>query len=106
MPRRENKDMPKVLSGFLYSDAGSFAVGSPAWSDWVIGTTAFYFESPVGTFTARKELRSGSWYWYAYRKRAGRLSKLYLGKSEELTNERLAKVAQLLERRVSERDST
>ena len=103
MPRRENRDMPKVESGYLYSDAGSVAVDSPQWSAWLVEHTAFYFESTTGTFTARKELRAGSWYWYAYRKRQGVLSKRYMGKSEELTGSRLAAVAELLDRRVRER---
>ena len=97
MPRRENRDMPRVESGFLYSDAGSVAVGGAEWLTWLQSHTAFYFESTVGTFTARRELRSGSWYWYAYRKRQGKLSKRYLGKSAELSSSRLGEVAQLLD---------
>jgi LuxR family transcriptional regulator, maltose regulon positive regulatory protein len=103
MPRRENRNMPRVESGYLYADAGSLAVDGQEWLPWVESHTAFYFESPGGTFTARRELRSGSWYWYAYRKHKGRLSKLYLGKSVELTGARLVEVAELLDRRVSER---
>ena len=104
MPRRENKTMPKVESGYLYTDAGSVALDSPEWISWVEAHTAFYFESTTGTFTARKELRSGGWYWYAYRKHLGKLSKCYLGKSQELTSSRLVEVAELLDRRVSERN--
>jgi LuxR family maltose regulon positive regulatory protein len=100
MPRGENRDMPKVESGYLYADAGSVAVDSSQWLPWLVAHTAFYFESTVGTFTARKELRSGGWYWYAYRRQQGRLSKRYLGKSEELTGARLVEVAEQLDQRI------
>ena len=96
MPRRENKSMPKVESGYLYSDEQSFALGSESWREWLVSALAFYFASPNGTFTARKELRSGGWYWYAYRRYRGRLAKLYLGKSEDLNTERLVEVARKL----------
>jgi hypothetical protein len=99
MPRRENKSMPKVENAFLYSDAGSFPVGGREWSSWITASTAFYFFSPAGTFTARKELRSGGWYWYAYRKHQGKLYKRYMGKSEELTNELLVETAEQLDSR-------
>jgi len=102
MSRRENQNMPKVESGYLYSDAAGCAVDSPAWISWLEGHTAFYFESTVGTFTARKELRRGSWYWYAYRKHRGKLKKQYLGKSVELTGARLLSGAEALEWRISE----
>jgi LuxR family maltose regulon positive regulatory protein len=98
MPRRENRNMPKVESGYLYADVGSLAVDSPEWLSWVQSHTAFYFQSTGGTFTARRELRSGSWYWYAYRKRQGKLLKRYIGKSEELTSVRLGEVARDLDR--------
>lgn len=96
MPRRENRDMPKVESGYLYADTGSLAVDGPEWLSWLESHTAFYFASPVGTFTARRELRSGSWYWYAFRRYRGKLSKVYLGKSVELTSSRLAAAADAL----------
>ncbi len=50
------------------------------------------------TFTARKEQRPGGWYWYAYRRSQGKLHNVYLGKTEELTLERLNTTAEALER--------
>jgi len=50
------------------------------------------------TFTARKEQRPGGWYWYAYRRSQGKLHNVYLGKTEELTLERLNATAETLER--------
>ena len=100
MPRHENKSMPKVESGYLYTDEGSFPIAGREWEPWLVSHIAFYFASPAGTYTARKELRSGGWYWYAFRRHQGKLYKLYMGKSEELGPARLAQVAGDLDSRV------
>jgi LuxR family maltose regulon positive regulatory protein len=73
-------------------------VGSKTWYAWLIepGPRSFAFSGTLGTFTARREERHGTWYWYAYRSRGGHLHKVYLGKSEELTLERLHEAAALL----------
>jgi LuxR family maltose regulon positive regulatory protein len=74
--------------------ANSIAVGSPAWYAWLEGATTFAFTSAQGGFTARKERRGSSgWYWKAYRKRDGTLQRAYLGKSADLTVDRLNAVA-------------
>lgn len=51
------------------------------------------------SFTARKETsKTGEAdYWYAYRKVEGKLHKRYIGKSEDLTGWRLAKIASALD---------
>ncbi len=56
--------------------------------------TTFAFRSAEGGFTARKE-RSGQtgWYWKAYRKHNGMLHRAYLGKSSDLTRDRLTAIA-------------
>ncbi len=73
-------------------------VGSEAWYAWLTepNTRSFAFQSPQGTMTARREHRHGTWYWYAYRSQNGHLHKAYLGKSLELTLERLQEAAALL----------
>jgi LuxR family maltose regulon positive regulatory protein len=69
-------------------------VGSPAWYTWLGDATSFVFRSQHGTFTAHKERRGATQeYWKAYRRRAGRLQRVYLGKSGELTLDRLNAVA-------------
>ncbi len=63
----------------------SMKIGSPGWYQWLAENQSFRFESDQEKFSARKEvIRSGS-YWYAYRRRKGRLRKVYLGKSSDLT---------------------
>src|SRR5260221_14540837 len=61
--------------------------------------TVFAFRSDSSTFQVRKEQagnKRGGWYWRAYHKRHGKLRRVYLGKSEELTLERLNAVAATL----------
>src|SRR5215469_14605632 len=74
-------------------------VGTPAWYAWLSTARTFAFRGAMGTFTARKEPASnkrGGEYWRAYRRRDGRLHRLYLGKVEELTLDRLRAVAAAL----------
>jgi hypothetical protein len=76
-------------------------VGTPSWYAWLETASSFAFRSDAGTFTARKERagnQRGSWYWKAYRMHHGKLSSLYLGKSETLSLERLHAVAGSLAR--------
>ena len=71
-------------------------VGTPAWYAWLQTASRFRVRSPFGTFTVRREQagnQRGNWYWRAYRKREGRLHRVYLGTTEELTLERLHTVA-------------
>ena len=76
-----------------------FEVGSHEWWEWVNSDKAesFRFECDFGVkgYRARKEeikARAGS-FWYAYKRIDGKLRKRYLGKSEELTLERLESAA-------------
>ena len=73
-------------------------VGSSLWWQWLAaeGTTTFCFEHPLGHFTARRERKRDGWYWYAYRKRGRALQKAYLGRSADLTLDRLQSVAATL----------
>jgi LuxR family transcriptional regulator, maltose regulon positive regulatory protein len=74
-------------------------VGTSAWYAWLQTATLFRVRSPFGTFTVRREQagnQRGNWYWRAYRKREGRLHRVYLGTAEEVTPERLNTVAAAL----------
>jgi len=73
-------------------------VGSEAWYAWLNepDTHSFAFRSQQGHFTARREHSHSNWYWYAYRSKYGHLHKTYLGKSRDLTLERLLEAARLL----------
>ena len=74
-----------------------FAVDTPSWYAWLEEISTFAFVSDMGTFTARKEpTQHGGPYWKAYRKRNGKLHRAYLGKSHDVTLERLNAVAAML----------
>jgi LuxR family maltose regulon positive regulatory protein len=96
------------LSYQLGAQHVTIRVGSQQWWEWLADehTTTFRFSDTVGSFTARRELKRGGWYWYAYRKRGGKLHKAYLGKAEELTPELLAEVAATLATLQQEMDAT
>lgn len=73
-------------------------VGSNAWYTWLNAceSQSFAYHAAAGVLTARRELRHGSWYWYAYRAQYGKLGKVYLGKAAELTSQRLAEALKKL----------
>src|SRR5829696_9555211 len=92
--------IPHVADGVLHAQeppgTPEITVNSAAWAAWLEyqATHSFSFEGPSGTFTARKERRSGDEeYWSAYRKQGGKLRKVYLGKAEKLTLARLNEAA-------------
>ena len=70
-------------------------VGSEAWYCWLAAEQhpSFAFRNQLGTFTVRRERRRQQWYWYLYRKQEGKLRKAYLGKTKEMTLQRLNAVA-------------
>src|ERR1051326_1868044 len=97
------KMTPIVQGGTLvYQQQGHdqvLVVGTPDWYTWLATASAFAFIGAEGTFTARKERagnKRGGWSWNAYRTQRGKLSSIYLGKSETLSLERLNAVAQAL----------
>ena len=73
-------------------------LGSAEWHAWLDGegNTSFSFAGDGTTVTMRRERQRNGWFWYAYHKHEGRLRKAYLGKSEELTADRLRLVARTL----------
>ena len=96
MPRKEHKSTPKIVGHFLYTDEPALPLDSQAFFDWLAHHSSFYFDSPLGTFTARCEPRANGLFWYAFRRYRKRLYKAYLGRSADLTSSRLLKVAQQL----------
>lgn len=103
MPRRHmsNRATPCCEHGLLHLGTGSalhqIAVGSPAWFDWLADPANTRFYVAGAGFTARRELRRGRWYWYAYAKRGGVLRKAYLGRAGDLSLERLNAGARALD---------
>jgi hypothetical protein len=89
-----------VTAGIMeLPDGHCFEVGTSEWWNWLNSEKAksFRFECDFGVrgYRARKEeikARAGS-FWYAYKRVDGKLRKRYLGKSEELTLEKLESIA-------------
>lgn len=91
-----------------HSITSLLVVESPAWFAWLEGVAHFTFQCQYGAFSARKERiangRGGS-YWRAYRKKQGKLCRVYLGKNEQVTMARLNAVALELARRLEAGES-
>src|SRR5215207_399422 len=96
---------PLVVNNLLTDHGGRepIAVGSPAWFAWLDAARLFAFRDAIGNFTARQEGRArGASYWRAYRTVGGRQRRAYLGRSADLTLERLRLVAAQLATELSE----
>jgi len=100
---------PTVSAVSVYDEAHpawSVRLDTAAWVAWLEEPTTTRFAYPlfdpakgyiVGRMTMRKERRvRGGTYWTAYRRTRGRLRKVYLGRSETLTQARLEEIASLL----------
>lgn len=75
----------------------TIAVGSAAWHRWLAEHDCFIYHAGANRqFSARREVVRGGTYWYGYRRQGGRLRKVYLGKSCDLTLERLIATDQKL----------
>jgi len=105
MPRKSSKDTPIVLSGVVYTndEHTGIRVESPAWWSWLVDQERFYYQAD-GSFTARQEKRRNGMFWYAYRKHQGKLYKVYLGTSEQLSGERLVQGANQLADKIDQPD--
>src|SRR5690349_5684690 len=102
---------PSVHGGTLYQSTegtappGGISLDSTAWYNWLDQHSTFLFRLPFVHFTARKEKRAGGFYWYAYRRYQGKLRTAYLGKTRELTFDRLSAVAAALDSVTASREA-
>jgi LuxR family transcriptional regulator, maltose regulon positive regulatory protein len=92
--------------GFLQTSSNSIPIGSFLWFEWLSKAKKFSFKYPNGTFVAQHETRRNTSYWYAYKRRDGKLHKAYIGKTEELTLERLQQIGHLLRGEDANENST
>lgn len=93
--------IPSVQAGKLEpEDGASIKVESQRWFKWLESSPSFrYTPTSNDPYTCRKEKanRGEADYWYGYRKVGGKLHKRYIGKSHDLTVQRLEEVAALLD---------
>ena len=102
-----------VRNGCLvYEQQGQHLVvllDTSAWYTWLETATTFTFTSDEGIFTAHKASagnQRGGWYWRAYRRKRGRLSRCYLGVSTNLTLSKLREAARRLAAEVERPDNS
>lgn len=84
-------------TGTLFAAFGGTLTLSPnsrEWLDWLEKAPSFAFIGQGGRFTARREKKQrGTTYWVAYQRAGATLHKKYLGKTSELSTEKLEETA-------------
>lgn len=90
----------------LGNELPAVPVGGHDWQVWLNAqeTRSFAYHTPYGALTVRRELRKEAWYWYGYHSREAKLRKIYLGKAEALTPQRLHEAARKLARPQTQRN--
>ncbi|GHO57400.1 LuxR C-terminal-related transcriptional regulator [Ktedonobacter robiniae] len=102
MPRRAQYTIKWLAELNAYSFTGPAGETVPflqgeEWQQWLGEHTAFAFHGYNGQLNLLKERRrSGEGYWYAYQRQETGMVKRYIGRSEQLSLERLEEVAALL----------
>ena len=89
------RNTPRLNGTQLLAEPRPIEINTAAWFEWLEKNSSFIFESEDKSLglSARREKRSGSWYWYAYRRKNRKLRSAYLGRSEELNLDHLREVA-------------
>lgn len=111
-PRGQKLQKQSEVSGETCNQ--EIEVGSEQWFQWLElpDSSSFNFRvsphlSGVSDYSARRETRDrGGNYWSAYKRVRGKLRKLYLGKSEELTAEHLESIGRQFLELVSQSEVT
>ena len=98
--KQPSNDRASAVVPYLITDDGrEIELDTPAFLDWLEQNGSFRFEAGVrgeDSYRARKEKLSGVDYWYAVKKVSGRLHKKFIGRSNEVTHNRLIEVAQTI----------
>ena len=100
---------PRVWGHYLEDPAqprSAIQLDTDAWRQWLEAPSTTRFSYPlfdpsvgyiVGFMTVRKERRQrGGSYWSVYRREAGRVRKVYVGRAANVTTARLAGIARTL----------
>jgi LuxR family maltose regulon positive regulatory protein len=94
-PEKGEYDLKVIVKGGkLFKDQNdgrkTIDLGSAGWFRWLAKNKRFIYRGEEIQFSARREKRRGSYYWYGYCRRKGKLNKVYLGKDSALTQSRLS----------------
>lgn len=93
--------MPKEISTACLSlelrclgeDGRRIEADSPEFLEWLQNNGSFRVEAGDNSYRARKESYTGVDYWYAVKKVKNKLHKRFIGRTEEVTCDRLTAVA-------------
>lgn len=100
-----NQQTPWVRNGSLTIPQGDVvSLDTPDWFAWLEQTSSFCYSGthPLIRLTVRREQRRQQFYWYAYCKWDSKLHNVYLGKSRQLTQDRLEAACQTLWQQVKQ----
>ncbi|MBI9050155.1 MAG: hypothetical protein JEZ00_12090 [Anaerolineaceae bacterium] len=78
-------EKPTIRGDVLNIGETIIQIDSPSWYEWVNTNNRFSYKGKNGNYMARKEMRRNNAYWYAFRRVSGKLHKVYMGKSQELS---------------------
>jgi DNA repair exonuclease SbcCD ATPase subunit len=85
---------------FETSPGNPIQLDTPKWFNWLADreNNSFRFNADDNSYRARKEYNKvqDTHYWYAVKKVNGRLHKKFIGKSEQVTHDRLCEVAKTI----------
>ena len=85
---------------FETSPGNPIQLDTPKWFNWLADgeNNSFRFNADDNSYRARKEYNKlqDTHYWYAVKKVSGRLHKKFIGKSEQVTHDRLCEVAKTI----------
>ncbi|GAB4114149.1 MAG: hypothetical protein Fur005_09520 [Roseiflexaceae bacterium] len=87
------RELPRLEGDHLIDGLADLRipVNSAQWYAWLNQNVSFTYIDAHGHITIRKEQgkKNAGWYWKAYRRIDGRLSSSYLGKSSDLSLDRI-----------------
>jgi len=99
-----NQQTPWVRRATLATPQGeSISLDTQDWFAWLKQGTSFSYSGthPLIRLTVRREKRRQQFYWYAYCKWESKLHNVYLGKSRQLTQQRLDHACLTIEQRIN-----
>lgn len=93
MPKRTSNAYLSLEQYCLYDEGERIEPDTGEFTRWLHSNDSFRVEAGDNSYRARKESYTGIDYWYGVKKVAGKLHKRFIGKTEEVTHERLGAIA-------------
>lgn len=94
MPKQSSTALLNLELGYLEESGSSIQVDTPEFQNWLHNNDSFRVEAAgENSYRARKESYTGTDYWYGVKKVSGKLHKRFIGKTNEVTCDRLTQIA-------------